>query len=161
MRITTLSVWFNNAVHQASQHGKRLGHALSRRMRNLGIGVDRGVGVGDDESSFGGRGSRVWLELIEEAQKRLLELFEKSVFERFPRFQKAMRKWLGGESLKKQAPALRPAHPKVTGPLGAQQPNPQAARMQQQIRNRIHRAHTEEHAGLRHQREAERDDSAD
>ncbi|MEO1336289.1 MAG: hypothetical protein AAFV29_11630 [Myxococcota bacterium] len=120
--------------------------ALSKRIRGYGRGVDRSVGVGDDESEFGGKSSQIWFEWVEEARERLLTLFEHSFFERVPALQKLVRRFLGRPSAP-QAPRL-PASIKPTGPLGAHKPNYDPSD-QAYIQSRLRQAHLSEHAGLR------------
>lgn len=114
-------------------------------MRGEGNEIGRGVGVGDDESEFGGKSGRVWFEWMEEARERLLALFEHSVFERVPGLQRFVRHWLGRPA--KALPAKLPP-PRPTGPLGAHTPNVDP-RDEAYIRRRLMAAHVSESAGLR------------
>ena len=123
---------------------------IGRKIREATGAIDAGVGVGDDESSFGGGRSRAWIqEMIEETKKKLLTVFEKSFFERFPRFQKHMRRILGTT----KAPELPKEVEKPKSPvkLGAHTPatGEQAAAFRRQIEYERMQAHTREHAGLR------------
>lgn len=150
MRISALRVWFTHAVHQSAVAARRVGTMIGRKIREAtGGSIERGAGVGDDESEFGGGRSRAWIqEVLDDARKALLALFEKSFFERFPRFQKHLRRLLGAAP----APALAPPE-KRTGPprkLGAHTPSAsEALELRRQIDEGIRSAHTREHAGLR------------
>lgn len=152
MRINTVSAWLRSAVSQSVGAARRVGHAVTRRIRRGTAPIDAGVGVGDDESGFRGR-SRVWLELVEEYRDKLVRVFEESLFERFPRLEAMVRRVLGKPKEAPKAPALpapaRRAGP--TGPLGAARPkeSEESRRMKAQIQLGILRAHTQEHAGLR------------
>jgi hypothetical protein len=101
MRITNLRVWLNHAVRESVGAARRVGHAIHRRIKSSSDKVEVGVGIGDDESGFGGGRTQVWLEWLDDARDQVLRFFEKSTFERFPRFEKFMRRLLG-----KQKPAL-------------------------------------------------------
>lgn len=166
MRIVPLRVWFSNAMQQSAAYARRVGTMIGRKIRDAGGAIGRGVGVGDDESEFGGGRSRAWIqEVVEDAKKKLLTLFEKSFFERFPRFQKHMRRLLG--SPEKPIPQL-PAEKKPTAPvkLGAHTPtSEEAAAFRRQIEQGMRDAHTREHAGLRdtmdRRRRRRRDDPED
>lgn len=127
---------------------KRTGHAISRRIKEATGRVDANVGVGDDESSFGGgRGSRAWLELLDEYIKRFKRFFEKSTFERFGRFEAFLRKFLGLPA--KKAPELPKPKPKrvITAPKPVDAE--QAARLKAQLQAGRIRAHTSEKFNLR------------
>jgi hypothetical protein len=148
VRIGALRVWFNQAVHQSTAAAKRLGTMVAKRIRAATGSVDAGVGVGDDESEFGGGRNRAWIvEMMEDARKKVLALFEKSFFERFPRFQRAMRRLLGTGAKTAEPRAL----PKPTGPLklGAHTPVRNRDELRQQIERGLYEAHQREHAGLR------------
>ncbi len=134
-------------MHRGLGAARRATRAISHRIRGDADGVARGVGVGDDESSFGGQRARVWFEeWMEEARERLLALFEHSVFERVPGLQKWARRFLGRTSAPTAPPMLPPKRP--TGPLGAHTPGGQDAD-RAYIRRRMLDAHMSEHAGLR------------
>ena len=127
---------------------KRAGMAISRRIRNRGDAVDAGVGVGDDDSSFGGgRGSRAWIEIIEEYVKRLRELFYKSTFERFPRLESFLRRFLGLPPRK--APHLPPPKPRQSFAAPPPLTPEQAARMRAQIQAGRQQATTQDRVSLR------------
>lgn len=150
MRIVPLRLWFSNAMQQSAAYARRVGTMIGRKIRDATGAIDRGVGVGDDESEFGGGRSRAWIqELVDDAKKKLLTLFEKSFFERFPRFQKRMRRLLGSPA--PVAPKLlTDEKPPVPVKLGAHTPNSeQAAAFRRQIEQGMRQAHTREHAGLR------------
>ncbi len=120
--------------------------------------VGRGVGVGDDESQFGGKSARVWFEWMEEARERLLALFEHSVFERVPGLRRFVRRLLGRSA---SPTALRVEAPKrPTGPLGAHTPSVDPDD-QAYIRRRMLDAHLSENAGLRDAMARARASSAD
>lgn len=141
----------SHAVNQSVGAARRVGKAVTKRMRAATGQVDAGVGVGDDESSFGGSRARVWFEeVVDETRKKLLNILERSVFERFPKLEKLVRRVLG-EPRRTLAPELPPPRKGPTGPLGAHVPkaSPEAERFKAQIQRRLHQAHTEEHAGLR------------
>lgn len=136
----------NSSVDRA----RSIGHAISRRIKDATGSISVSVGVGDDESRFGGGRSVVWVEFVEEYKKKLLAFMEKSVFERFPRFEKFMRRVLGSS----KGPPLAlptPDRPKVPVKLGVHKPptNEEAERFRQQIQLGIMKAHQQEHAGLR------------
>ncbi len=141
---------------------KKASHALSKRVRVDPKGVSRGVGVGHDESRFGGESARVWfaaddesrlsgrrsqawIDWLQEARARILAIFEHTVFERVPALRRFVRRLLGRAP--KPAPPPRVV-PKPTGPLGAQ-PLGGNVRDQAYIRHRMLNAHLREHAGLR------------
>lgn len=141
----------NHAVNQSVGAARRVGKAVTKRIRAASGQVDAGVGVGDDESSFGGSRARVWFEeVFEETRKKIYVLLEKNVFERFPRLERLVRRVLG-EPRRALAPELPPPKKGPTGPLGAHVPkaSPEAERFRAQIQERMRQAHTEEHAGLR------------
>ncbi|MEM7675932.1 MAG: hypothetical protein AAF449_08010 [Myxococcota bacterium] len=146
MRITAVRAWFNQAVHRGVGAARRATAALSKRVRGYGRGVDRSVGVGDDESEFGGKSARIWFEWMEEARERLLTLFEHSFFERVPALQKLVRRFLGRSST--PPPPRLPPSVKPSGPLGAHTSNFDA-NDQAYIQRRLQQAHLSEHAGLR------------
>lgn len=140
----------NHAVNQSVGAARRVGKAMTKRIRAATGKIDAGVGVGDDESSFGGSRARVWFEeVVDETRKKLYTILEKSLFERFPKLEKLVRRVLG-EPRRTLAPPLPPPK-RPTGPLGAHTPkaNPEAERFKAQIQQRMFKAHTEEHAGLR------------
>lgn len=151
MRITNLRVWLNHAVAQSVGAARRVGHAIHRRIKSATGKVEIGVGVGDDESRFGGGRTQVWLEWLEDARDQVLRFFERSTFERFPRFEKFMRRLLGKPKVAITAPKL--AAPKgPTGPLGARPlggpESAESARLKAQVKQTIREAHTKGHAGL-------------
>lgn len=149
MRITAFRTWVRNAVQHGASAAKKIGHAISHKVRSATGAVEAGVGVGEDENEFGGRRSRVWFEILEEARKKLLDIFEKSYFERFPRLERLVRRFLGG-STKQQAPKMLPK--RATGPvkLGAHTPDRAGAEAyKKEISDRMMKAHVQEHAGLR------------
>jgi hypothetical protein len=151
MRVQAFRAWFSSALNQGWGAARRAGLAISRRIKQATGRIEISVGVGDDESRFGGSGSRAWLQLIEEARTRLLQLFEKSYFERFPRFERFMRRILGQPAaLKKIAPPIKQS-PKATQVAArAHQPSSaEAARLAAEVRRSMMAAHTREHAGLR------------
>ena len=158
MRIHNLRNWLNHAVNQGYERARKVGHAIGKRMRNSGTAIDAGVGVGQDEAAFTGRGGRVWLEVLDEYRQKILEMFERSVFERFPRMERFVRRWIG-RSLVRRAPQLPPPKRKrPTGPLGAHTPirNEEAERLREQIERARQEAHTREGAGLRERHERRR-----
>jgi hypothetical protein len=150
VRIGALRVWITNAVHQSAVAARRIGTMVARKIRAATGAIEAGVGVGDDESAFGGRGNRAWIqEIIDDARKRILAFLEKSFFERFPRFQRAMRKLLGTAA---HIEAPQPMRKTAGGPvkLGAHTPDASAAEAyRRQIQQGMREAHTREHAGLR------------
>ncbi len=137
-------------VQQSWDRAKKVGHAIGRKVRAATGAISAGVGVGDDESEFGGRRNRAWIQVLEEARERLLQLFEKSYFERFPRLERLVRKFLGG-STKQLAPKVEAPKAKPTGPLGAHNgvSPEQAARFKAQIQRGIMEAHTRENVSAR------------
>ena len=145
-------------MHRGLGAARNATRAITRRLRGDTDDVGRGVGVGDDESQFGGQGSRVWFEWMEEARERLLALFEHSVFERVPLLQRLVRRFLGGSTGKVAPPIAAPKRP--TGPLGAHSPTVNPAD-QAYIRRRMHDAHVSEAAGLRDAMAKARTDSVD
>lgn len=154
MRITAFRAWVHTAIQQGVGAARRAGMAISRRIRPSGNQVDAGVGVGDDESKFGGgRGSRAWLtELLEDVARRIRALFENSRFERrFVRVEAFLRKLLGLPPVEKIAPRLPP--PRKPGAGRSSAPPPvsaeQAARFRQQIQMGRVQANTARQAGLR------------
>lgn len=154
MRITAFRVWVQGAIQQGVGAARRAGLAISKRIRPQGNQIDAGVGVGDDESSFGGgRGSRAWFtELLEDAARRLRSLFEHSRFERrFVRVESFLRKLLGLPPKEKLAPP--PPAPKKSTSHRSSVPPPvsaeQAARFRQQIQMGRVQANTARQAGLR------------
>jgi hypothetical protein len=153
MRIQAFRAWFTTALRQGVDTARRAGLAIHRKIKQATGRIEISVGVGDDESRFGGSGSRAWIEIIEEYRKKLLELFERSSFERFPRFERFMRRLLGGSSaLKKTAPELeKPAHARATQIVAAAPAmNPkEAERLRAEVRRGMLQAHQHEHAGLR------------
>lgn len=150
MRVGAVRVWLRGAVNTSVGRARSIGHAITRRIKSAADKISVSVGVGDDESSFGGGRSQMWLEVVDEYRKKLLAFLERSTFERFPRFEKFMRRILGGD--RPLPPALpSPEKPKVPVKLGAHTPptNEEAAKFRAQIQLGIMKAHTEEHAGLR------------
>ncbi len=149
MRVGALRVWLSNAVLQSTSAAKRIGTMVARRIRAATGAVDAGVGVGDDESEFGGGRNRAWIqEVLDDAKKKILALLDKSFFERFPRFERFMRKVLGAPPRGAAPKAL----PKRTGPvkLGAHTPDAdERDTYRRQIQRGLMDAHTREHAGLR------------
>jgi hypothetical protein len=147
VRIGALRVWISQAVHQSTAAARRIGTMVARKIRAATGAISAGVGVGDDESEFGGGRNRAWIqEVVDDARKKILALLEKSFFERFPRFQKAMRRLLGAP-----APLAAPRIlPKSAGPvkLGAHTPV-RNDEYREQIERGIRDAHQREHAGLR------------
>src|SRR5262249_3904952 len=133
------------------------------------IEVAVGVGVGDDESRFGDNSSRAWYNLVlEEARRRLLALFEKSGFDRyFPRFEKFLRRALGGNTPKKIAPTLPPPPSQqvtVVVPVRKSPGELEAERMRAEVRRAMMQAHQREAAGLRErvaEHRGQRDDGDD
>lgn len=95
MRVNAFRVWFNHALHQGMGAARRAGMAITRKVRSSLGKIEAGTGVGDDESHFGGRGSRAWLQTLEETVERIRKLFDTSSFERLSRFEAKMRQWLG------------------------------------------------------------------
>lgn len=154
MRITAFRVWVQGAIQQGVGAARRAGLAISRRIRPSGQQVDAGVGVGDDESRFGGgRGSRAWFtELLEDAARRIRALFEHSRFERrFVKVEAFLRNLLGLPPREKIAPTLPPPR-KAPGPRASAPPPvsaEQAARFRQQIQMGRVQANTARQAGLR------------
>ncbi len=144
MRVVALGVWLRAAVQNGMAATVRVGRTLAKKIRPQGA-IDAG-GVGDDETGFGGSRSRIWLEFVEGARAQLLQIFERSWFERFPRAQRWLRKVLG-TSAPPPPPVSRP-RPKITGPLGAHQPT-RDQQLEAHVRERIQTAHTREAAGLR------------
>ena len=149
MRIGAIRVWITQAVHQSAIAARRIGTVVARKIRSVTGAVDAGVGVGDDESEFGGGRNRAWItEMVEDARMKILALLEKSFFERFPRFQKAMRRLLGTPA--REAPARTLPRPSA-GPvkLGAHTPSGNRGEFKEQIERGMMEAHQREHAGLR------------
>lgn len=150
MRITAFRAWVSQTMNQGVGAARRAGVAISRRIRAATGKIDAGVGVGDDESSFGGgRGSRAWIELVEEAVKRFIRLFDRSVFERrYVRVEAFLRRLLGLPP-KARPPVLPPpkpaARPSAPAPISAEQ----AARFREQVRLGMVQANTARDAGLR------------
>lgn len=159
MRVQAFRVWFNSALQQSVGAARRAGLAISRGIKRAAEKIELSVGVGEDESRFGQSGSRAWMEVLDEARARLLSLFEKSHFERFPRFERFVRRLLGrSAALKKTAPSLPPPRPQGPVVLGVHKPrlSEEAERLQREVRLGVMRAHTGEHAGLRETVEARR-----
>lgn len=153
MRVQAFRVWFTARLREGVGVARRAGLAVSRRIRQATGRVEINVGVGEDESRFGGSGSRAWIDLFEEAKARLLRLFEHSYFERFPRLERFLRRVLGEpkRALAETPGVLAPRAGRAR--LGAHSSPPpsseEAARLRAQVRASIMRAHTSEHAGLR------------
>lgn len=130
----------------------RAGRALGKKVKDLGAGIGRGVGVGGDESSFGGERSRVWLEeWLEETRERLIQWLDESSFQRFVPFRAAFRRLLGTPKTPPSAPVVlnppkRPVGPLGARPLGAS--TEESRRFREQIRGKMHEAHVRERAGL-------------
>lgn len=167
MRITALKVMLANGFAQGVGAAKRAGLAVARRVRP-GDHVEVAVSVGDDESRFGGAGSRAWLQFLEECRSRMLEIFEKSRFERQPRLERFFRRWLGLSRAygRRRAPLLLDTpfdsrETEVVQAYGAEQQR-EAARLKAQVRDAILQAHTGGRAGLldRVANQRERADSA-
>jgi len=138
-----------HAVNQSVGAARRVGKAMAKRVRAATGRIEAGVGVGEDESRFGGNRARVWFEeVMEETRTKLLQILEKSFFERFPRLERALRRFLG-QPTKQVAPQLAPPK-RPTGPLGAHNrvPSAEAERFRAQIQQGIMKAHTSERAGL-------------
>jgi hypothetical protein len=138
-----------HAVSHSVGTARRVGRAMAKRVRAATGRIEAGVGVGEDESRFGGNRARVWFEeVMEETRTRLLQILERSFFERFPRLERALRRFLG-QPARKEAPKLAPPK-RPTGPLGAQTPlrSAEAERFRAQIQQGIMKAHTSERAGL-------------
>ena len=147
MRIGALRVWITHAVQQSTVAARRIGTMVARKIRAATGAVDAGVGVGDDESEFGGGRNRAWItEVMEDARKKILALLEKSFFERFPRFQRAMRRLLG--TPKDLAPRMLPKPSAGPVKLGAHTPV-RNNEYREQIQRGLMEAHQREHAGLR------------
>jgi hypothetical protein len=156
MRITAFRTWFSNAVQSGVGAARKAGTAISRRIREATGKVEAGVGVGDDESSFGGgRGSRAWFEFLEDVVKKIRSLFEKSKFERrYVRVEAFLRKLLGLPPRVIDAPKLPPPK-RPTGPPRSL-PKPmsaeESARMRQQIQMGRIQANATKSMNLRDQR---------
>jgi hypothetical protein len=162
MRITAFRIWFGSAVQQGIGAARRAGFAIARKLRPSAGKIDEGAGVGDDESSFGGRGSRAWIEIVEEIKKKVEELFGRSTFERFPRFEKLLRRFFGLPARKEHnAPRLE-APKKSSEPvhLGSSFDRREAERVRAQIRMAMLDAHTKERAGTLDQAASAKSDPA-
>lgn len=134
-------------MQQGVGAARRASQAIARRVRAATGKVDAGVGVGDDESSFGGQRSQVWFEFLEEAKARLRVWLEKSTFDRFPGLERFLTRILG-KPAEKKAPSLPPPV-KPTGPLGAHTPptSPEAEAFRAQIHQGMLEGHMRERAG--------------
>jgi hypothetical protein len=141
-------------------YARRAGRAIAKKIREAKEKIEVSVGVGDDESRFGGSGSRAWLEIVEEYKDKVLALLEKSTFVRFPRFEKFMRRLLGRPvALKKAAPrmALPPDMRKTETAVSAQRPSDaETERLKAEARAMMLKTHTHERAGTREQLEQRR-----
>lgn len=151
MRVQPFRAWFTSALQQGVGAARRAGLAISRRIRQATGQIDLSAGVGDDESRFGGSGSRAWLAMLQEYREKLLSLFERSTFERFPRFERFVRRLLGRPAaLKKTAPKLAPPpHRAIGAGTRSAAGTAEEARLRAQVRLGMMQAHTHEHAGLR------------
>ncbi|MCK6552233.1 hypothetical protein L6R52_40760 [Myxococcota bacterium] len=166
MRVSSFRAWFSAALQQGVGAARRAGLAVTRSIRRATGQIEISAGVGDDESRFGQTGSRAWLELLDDAREKLIQLFEKSTFERFPRFERFVRRVLGRSArLEHHAPSLPAPKPKgPTGPLGAHTPKrTDDERLRAQVRVGMMQAHTGERAGIRDRIETQRhgDDDRD
>ncbi|MCA9555494.1 MAG: hypothetical protein KC933_36030 [Myxococcales bacterium] len=160
VRITALRTWMAHAVNQSVGAARRVGKAMAKRVRAATGRIEAGVGVGEDESRFGGNRARVWFEeVMEETRAKLLQILEKSFFERFPKLERALRRFLG-QPTKEVAPKLPPPK-RPTGPLGAHGPvrSAEAERFRAQIERGILKAHTTERAGLQETMRRKREQS--
>jgi hypothetical protein len=162
MRVTAFRIWFGSAVQQGIGAARRAGFAIARKLRPSSAKIDEGAGVGDDESSFGGRGSRAWIEIVEEFKKKVEALFERSTFERFPRFEKLLRRFFGLPTKKDhKAPLLDAPKKSSSGPaVSSSLDRREAARAQAQIRMAMLDAHTRERAGTLDQTASAKSDPA-
>jgi hypothetical protein len=151
MRLTALRTWMHHAVSHSVTGMRRIGKAVTKRIRPGSGRIEIGSGVGDEESRFGGSRTQVWFEdVLEDTRNKLRNILEHSFFERFPKLERLMRKVLGDRKPDLVAPPLQ-SPKKPIGPLGARVPtyNPEAERYKAQIRKDMAKAHTQEHAGLR------------
>ncbi len=157
MRVAAFRAYARRAMDGAFASGRRLARAVGARAKDLGLSIGRGVGVGGDESRFGGeRGRAWWLEeggldrWVATTRERILAWLERSRFERFPRFERLIRRLLG--TGRPTPPPVAPELPRPrgpAGPLGARPlsgPHPEDAAA---VRARLFEAHTRERAGLR------------
>ena len=150
MQINTFRAWFNNTLQQSVGAAKRAGLAVGRRIRPNSDRIDESTNVGEDESSFGGgRGHRAWFDFVEEYVKKFKRFFEKSTFQRFPRLDSFIRKFLGLPPREK---------PKMVNPFMTQQHNyrlpskptaEQAEKFRKQVESGRYRAQTAEKKNLR------------
>jgi hypothetical protein len=142
MRVSAFRVWFSTAV----SHARRAGLAISRKFREAVDAIQISVGVGDDESGFGGQGHRAWLHAFEESFDRMRRFFEESSFERLYKLENAVRGWLGLPPRIKSAPTL-PLPPSKAKTVVQQKVIPQSKtdpELLRQVRQGIIKAHTRE-----------------
>ncbi|MCC7386224.1 MAG: hypothetical protein IT384_30555 [Deltaproteobacteria bacterium] len=154
MRIQSFRVWFNSALRQGAGAVRRAGLAVTSKVR-AALGKIEVGGIEDDEDIARRRGSRAWLDAIEEAARRFKDLFDKSTFERLSRLENYFRRWVGLPPRSKKAPMIDALpEPKKIAPAAAFKPRPpadaeQAARMRAQIQQGMIQANTKGSAGLR------------
>jgi hypothetical protein len=160
MRITAFRIWFGSAVQQGIGAARRAGFAIARKLRPSAGKIDEGAGVGDDESSFGGRGSRAWIEIVEEIKKKVEELFGRSTFERFPRFEKLLRRFFGLPKKEHNAPRLEAPKKSAAENPASSFDLREAERVRAQIRMAVLDAHTKERAGRLDQTASAKSDAA-
>ena len=150
MQINTFRAWFNNTIQQGVGAAKRAGLAVGRRVRPNSDRIDESTNGGEDESSLGGgRGHRAWFDFVEEYIRKFKRFFEKSTFQRFPRLDSFIRKFLGLPPREK---------PKMVNPFITEQRNyrlpskptaEQAENFRRQVESGRYRAQTSEKKNLR------------
>jgi hypothetical protein len=145
MRITAFRAWVGATLNQGLGAARRAGLAIARKIRPSSDTVEPGAGIGDDEEGgFRGRGSRAWIEILEEVRRRLEQLFGKSTFERFPRMERFFRRFLGAPSRDSlPSPKPRPrAEPTAASRPAATLSRVEAERVRAQIRMAMIEANT-------------------
>lgn len=134
MRIGSLGAWTDRWYRVRAQLIRRARHAL-------GLEVDRGVGVGQDESRFGGGQARTWFEFVEDRKEGVARFFEHSRFDRLPWIGRWVRKLL---ALPARHLPRAPTQPVVLNPppsaLGRPRPTRSASGLMRQVQAARHRS---------------------
>jgi hypothetical protein len=166
VRIQAFRAYFARTLQQSLGAARRAGHAISRRIKKTLESIDISANVGEDESHFGQTGNRAWFEFVDEARRRLYELFEKSGFDRyFPRFEKFVKRVLGRPAgPKKIAPPIKPppSEQQTVAKVAIRRPeDAEVERLKAEVRRTMMMAHQRESAGLREKLAKHRTDTDD
>jgi hypothetical protein len=119
MGLKTLRFWCSSVARQTWDRARAISMGVGRRLRPGTSQVDVGVGVGGDESRFGGQRTQFWYDLYSDIRERIFEIFETTVFERFPGLRQVFRRFLGAPPKPPSAPSLpapRPSGERISAP---------------------------------------------